>query len=142
MRMIPVVKAASGAGNNLEHDGHFGHQSVRKGSFMRSGTRTTTVLAAGTIALSTALTLNVGVAEAAACAKYRVVYGPAPVHENPDNDSVVRKHKRVGDYVKGPANRYELDGESGIWFTAVYTSAARDGEGWMRAAQLSYPMSC
>jgi hypothetical protein len=109
---------------------------------MRTAMRIITAFALTAAALPAALTVDAGVAQAAACARYRVVFGPAPVHENPSNNSVIRKNKHVGDYVTGPANRNKFDGDSGIWYSAVYTSAATDGEGWMRSAQLSYPMSC
>jgi hypothetical protein len=109
---------------------------------IRTVRRAIVMTCASVFVLPLLLALSAGSAEAATCAKYRVAWGPAPVHENPDTNSVVRKYKYVNQYVTGPANKNVLDTESGVWFIAVYTSAATDGEGWMRAAQLDYPTSC
>jgi hypothetical protein len=89
----------------------------------------TAPLATATVAATTA--------QAASCV-YRVIYGgAAPVRENPDTNSVIRKHKYYGEIVtSGCAPFY--DPESGVVFVEVNCGCASDGQGWMRRSYLEY----
>jgi hypothetical protein len=66
-------------------------------------------------------------AEAATCVYYVEVF--AYVRENPSPNSRILKSKGAFERVTGPCR---TDGG----FTAVYTSAARDGIGWINSARL------
>jgi hypothetical protein len=66
---------------------------------------------------------------------YDVFTDATQVRENPDTDSVIRKWKYWMEHVTGPCQEV-LDGESGVWFTAVYCTCATDGIGWIRSSAL------
>jgi hypothetical protein len=66
-------------------------------------------------------------AEAATCVYYVKVF--AYVRENPSNNSKILKSKGSFERVTGPC-------QARNGFTAVYTSAASDGIGWMHTSKL------
>jgi hypothetical protein len=78
-----------------------------------------------------------GAAGLAPVCHYTVRFNNSPVRENPDTNSVVRKHKQAGQGVT--ANwpcEIVVDPESGVAFAEVVCSCATDGQGWMRKDHL------
>lgn len=76
-------------------------------------------------------------AKAASCVRYYWVdQVPAPVRENPNSRSVVRKYKSVFDTVTAPCRAHVADKYSSRVYVAVYTRAASDGIGWMSTGTL------
>lgn len=76
-------------------------------------------------------------ANAASCVRYYWVdQVPAPVRENPNSRSVIRRNKSVFDTVTAPCRAHVADKYSSRVYVAVYTRAASDGIGWMSTGTL------
>ena len=93
------------------------------------------IATAGNATAETTSTTSKNAAEAKDFCHGATLMRDAVVRENPDTNSKVIKHKKKGDFTKGPCNGEVpiavLDRESGVTFISRQCTCAEDGWGWI-----------